>query len=284
MVTLENIQIKRKSFFITFLIFLGLQLVVYKLVARPILFWWFHLILSIILWLGISWICKNTRFIVSSYSFKSNPFPYFINLPSSLTNIHLLILPTMLLWGSILSVFFLFLPKDLLLKQLVIFTSTILLYILIFKLDYNVQSYSLLYQNVINLTIIFTIFLWYCLIFYFYLYFGWDKWVVMFSVLAVNSCISWQALLRKNISTLNLRAYMLIMALILCEITWAISFWPVVYLVGGLVLTCAFYVLWGLIQNKIDNTLNLKVILEYLSIALAILAVVLGTTKWIPYM
>ncbi len=285
MATLENIKIKRKSFLVTFIIFLGLQ----ALSVRPDLFLnlfpKYNLLLwsgifSLILWLGVFWICKNVQFIISSERYLFNK----IKLPFRITSIHLLILPTMLLWGSILSNFFLFF-EDLLFQQIIIFSSTILLYILIFKLDYNIQNLSILYQNVINITIFFTVFLWYSLIFYFYLFFGWPKWAVILSVFIISFLITYQALLKKNIPSVASWVYILITVLILSEITWVITFWPVVYLIGGMVILTSFYVVWGLIQDHIDNKLELKIILEYLAVAFTILAIVLATTRWIsPYM
>lgn len=282
MITLENIKIKRKSFLITFIIFLGLQI----LIIRPNLFFWLFPVLSFILWLGIFWVCKNIRIIFSS----GRSFFAGIKLPFQINSFHLLILPTMLLWGSILNNHFFFqdlsLKQDqiVILKQIVIFVSAILFYILIFKLDYNIQSLSILYQNVINIANFFTIFLWYSLIFYFYLYFGWPKWAVILSVFIISFLIIYQALLKKNIPSVVSWVYILMTVLILSEISWVVSFWPVGYLIGGMVILTCFYVVWGLIQDHIDNKLELKIILEYLAIAFIILAIVLGTTRWIPYM
>ncbi len=275
MAILENIQIKRRSFLVSLIIFIGLQI----LSERPDLLFYITPALSLILWLGIFWICKNVQFVISSerYFFNRIKFPF------SITSIHLLILPTMLLLGSILSNFFLFF-EDPILRQMVIFTSFILFYILIFKLDYNIQNLSILYQNVINIANFFTVFLWCSLIFYIYLYFGWPKWAVILSVFIMSFLIAYQSLLKKNIPSIISWVYILILVLILIEITWIITFWPVGYLIGGMVILTSFYVLWGLIQDHIDNKLKLGTVLEYLAVSFIILAIVLGTTRWIPYM
>ena len=77
---------------------------------------------------------------------------------------------------------------------------------------------------------------------------------------------------------LNMRAYVLVPAMLVAEITLVLCFWPAGIFKGSVYLVSAIYVLCGLIQADIRNRLFLKVKMTYLWVSIAILLAILIVT------
>lgn len=69
--------------------------------------------------------------------------------------------------------------------------------------------------------------------------------------------------------------YGLLCGLILGEATWALNYWQLPGLTGGLLLLVLFYLVVGLSQQNLAGTLRRQVVVEYLVIAAIALAVIL---------
>lgn len=72
----------------------------------------------------------------------------------------------------------------------------------------------------------------------------------------------------------------LLLSLILAQIGLALSFWPILPLIGALVLAISLYVVLGLTQLELQQRLNRRVVTEYLLIAVVVLVLILVTTRW----
>lgn len=70
------------------------------------------------------------------------------------------------------------------------------------------------------------------------------------------------------------------LSLALGEMALAFSFWPLTVAVGSLGLTTALYVLLGLNQHSLHERLFRKTINEYVGVGIAVLLVLVLTTKW----
>lgn len=68
--------------------------------------------------------------------------------------------------------------------------------------------------------------------------------------------------------------YGLLCGLILGEITWALNYWRLPGLTGGLVLLVSFYLVVGLAQQDLAGTLRRQVVIEFLVIAGIALALI----------
>lgn len=68
--------------------------------------------------------------------------------------------------------------------------------------------------------------------------------------------------------------------LVLAEVAWAISYWSVASLVGGAVLWLVFYVLAGLSQAALEDSLDRRVIIEYAVVTALGLGMVLLARPW----
>lgn len=70
------------------------------------------------------------------------------------------------------------------------------------------------------------------------------------------------------------------LSLALAQIGLALSFWPILPLIGALVLSISFYVILGLTQFEFQERLTRRVVAEYLTIASLALFLILVTTRW----
>lgn len=95
----------------------------------------------------------------------------------------------------------------------------------------------------------------------------------------VTFFLTYELLRQTKANNRTLLIYSLINGLILAEVSWALNYWLVKVLIGGIVLLLTFYVLVGLMQAHLTKNLNRAVLREYgvvsvVSILLIIFAVV----------
>lgn len=74
--------------------------------------------------------------------------------------------------------------------------------------------------------------------------------------------------------------YSLALSLVLGEISLAFSFWPVTVAVSSLALTTSLYIVLGLGQHHLSERLFKRTVNEYISVGVAVLLVILLTTRW----
>jgi hypothetical protein len=89
----------------------------------------------------------------------------------------------------------------------------------------------------------------------------------------------WAAKMADKIS-LQIIISSIVLAIIIGQIAIVMAFWPVNVAVGSLVTTSFLYVLLGLYQQELLKRLFKRTIWEYLSVGLAVLAIVTITTRW----
>jgi len=70
------------------------------------------------------------------------------------------------------------------------------------------------------------------------------------------------------------------LSLVMGEMALVFSFWPVSVAVGSLSLTTALYITLGLTQQYLNERLFKKTINEYVAVGVAVLIVILLTTRW----
>jgi hypothetical protein len=74
--------------------------------------------------------------------------------------------------------------------------------------------------------------------------------------------------------------YTAVVGLVLAELTWAFGHWGGVSIVGGAAIWLAFYVLSGIVEHGLANTLDRRIMLEYGVVALVGVLVVLASAPW----
>ncbi len=95
----------------------------------------------------------------------------------------------------------------------------------------------------------------------------------------VTVLLTYELLRQAKAPNRTLLLYSLISGLILAEVSWALNYWFVKVLIGGIVLLLTFYVVVGLMQAHLTKNLNRAVLREYgvvslVSILLIVFAVV----------
>lgn len=89
----------------------------------------------------------------------------------------------------------------------------------------------------------------------------------------------WSVNLESTIST-RLRNFAIMTALIVAEIAWVLSFWPVGVSIFALFLTAIFYELVGIVQYHLGEKLSKRVANEFVIVAVAVFVLTLFTTVW----
>lgn len=89
----------------------------------------------------------------------------------------------------------------------------------------------------------------------------------------------WSVNLEEKMSS-ETRNFSLLTAVVLAQIAWILSFWPVGVSIFALFLTAIFYELVGIIQYHFGERLSTKIANEFVLVAIAMLLVVIFTTRW----
>lgn len=100
-------------------------------------------------------------------------------------------------------------------------------------------------------------------------------------ILAATALLSYQVVWVNKIELKSGLPYILISCLIIVELCWSIYFLPFNYNISGLCLAICFYVINGLIKNRLLGELDRVKIKIYLALGSASLALILFTARWI---
>lgn len=89
----------------------------------------------------------------------------------------------------------------------------------------------------------------------------------------------WQIEL-KDTDTRRLVYYSLIGGLVVGEIAWALSFWPLEPPKVGLAAAATVYVILGILQHHVREDLNKRTLFEYIFVGAAVLLLLAISTSW----
>ncbi len=78
----------------------------------------------------------------------------------------------------------------------------------------------------------------------------------------------------------NNRLYLLLTPLLSFEIFTLLNWWPISYYVKGLVFTSFFYLLISLINHRLGQSLNRRIVWRNLAICLSIIIIILLSARW----
>ena len=96
------------------------------------------------------------------------------------------------------------------------------------------------------------------------------------AVMLVSSLLALEFLRSAGQGFARTALYALIAGLSTAEIIWAMNYWQVSGITGGLLLLLGFYVFTGLANQQLQGRLTRRVVVEYGAVALVGLAVLLG--------
>ena len=93
-----------------------------------------------------------------------------------------------------------------------------------------------------------------------------NKWRTLESapfVAVVTLCLTYELLRQTKVASRTLWLYALLVGMVLAEVMWALTYWKVRVLVGGIVPLLIFYVMVGILQAHLTKNLNRQVVREY---------------------
>lgn len=93
-------------------------------------------------------------------------------------------------------------------------------------------------------------------------------------VAVVGFLLTYELLRQSKAPQRQLFIYSIVMALLLAQVTWALNYWLLPVLVGGVMLIFIFYVFVGIMQAYLTKNLNRAVLREYLLMSLLVTALI----------
>lgn len=114
----------------------------------------------------------------------------------------------------------------------------------------------------------------------FFLHLPW--WAVMLAAFVIFYLLFWQGFHKMNILKSDTILWALISALIMAEIVWAISFWPVYFLTAAAVSFAGFYLVYILSDLHFKGALSAKQVYFQIAIILVVLLFSLLSSSWQP--
>jgi len=93
-------------------------------------------------------------------------------------------------------------------------------------------------------------------------------------VLLVSSLLALELLRGSARPTVMVAIYAAITGLVLGQATWALNYWRLDSLTGGLVLLVLFYDVVGLSQHGLQGTIRRRIVLEYALITITAMALI----------
>ena len=246
---------KQKNLLVTFIAALGFE-ILNTLKLKPLFFWLFFSLFIVLISASIFWAMGlPIKKWLSKEFFKHSvylilPLAFFIS-----GNIFLILLESY--------------------KQIIIIAYVIIFFLImmgirgiILNLEYKIKP-RLTYNILISTTII-TAFLGYATIwafyFYFYFYFNFSVYLMLSLIFIFTAILFYQLIHLTGILGMRTFIFALIASLLITEIAWLISFWPVEYIFSALLILVCFYVMWGVMHHKFEETLTKRLLFEYLII------------------
>ncbi len=95
--------------------------------------------------------------------------------------------------------------------------------------------------------------------------------------------LTYELLRQSKAPTRQLLVYSLVVALIMAQVMWLLSYWLLSVLTGGMALLLVFYVLVGIMQAFLTNNLNRDVLREYLIVSFFSIALIVVSILTNPY-
>ncbi len=74
--------------------------------------------------------------------------------------------------------------------------------------------------------------------------------------------------------------YPFLFGLIMVELTWAISFWPISRLTAGAIILANYYIFWNILENHLRNSLSKKIIISNILFLAIVIILLLSSSQW----
>ena len=138
-------------------------------------------------------------------------------------------------------------------------------------------------SNLIKSVVLISVFLWAAGSYGLYLNLELSIHLLMLIIL-INIIFSTRCLLKINFASQKIPAalwfYPFLFGLIMVELVWAISFWPIERLAVGAIILANYYVFWNILESRLKNSLNKKIIFSNILFLAIVIASLLFSSQW----
>ena len=206
-------------------------------------------------------------------------FKHFLNWRYSVHFLNYLVLPAITYWAVVILLYLNpFHPQE---KQLIIVTSSFALTVAYWytkrHLSAKLES-RFVWFRILSWVKLFSVFLAYSAIYGIVRYFGLSGSAFIYATAAASFLLIYQALFAYGYHTAKLITLSLLGSIVLAVVGyWIYGLWSTEYYSAALVMLCCYNLLWGLIHHSVDHTLNRRIIVEYLVLAILILSIILAS-------
>jgi hypothetical protein len=107
-----------------------------------------------------------------------------------------------------------------------------------------------------------------------------SKWQSVTIILLLSFVLHFQTMRASHISIKDSLLFSLVASLLIAEIFGSLLFWPSAFLVNGVIVTVAFYILTGMSRCILTSILSKKLIGKYLAWGSLIIFAILITADW----
>ena len=90
----------------------------------------------------------------------------------------------------------------------------------------------------------------------------------------VSFLLTYELLRQTKTANTRLLIYSGVVAIIMAQVTWALNYWLLTVLIGGMVLIFIFYVVVGILQAYLTNNLNRAILREYVLTSLVVIVLI----------
>ena len=101
------------------------------------------------------------------------------------------------------------------------------------------------------------------------------------AVFAISTLISLELLRGTERSIQRTWVYSLVIGLVLAEMSWALNYWVISGMTGGLLLLLSYYLVTGIVQNHLLGHLNLRLFAEFAFVAIIGVALLVVGGLWL---
>ena len=107
---------------------------------------------------------------------------------------------------------------------------------------------------------------------------GFDGWFLLTSTLTLTFLLVYQALFQHRLLNFEIFLWIVIISFVMGIVSlWVYQNWDTQYFSGGLVMLAVYNMLWGILHNYLDKTLNRRVVWEYLVMMVLVISVLFAS-------
>ena len=138
-------------------------------------------------------------------------------------------------------------------------------------------------KDYLNFFILISAFLGYLVVYYLFFYFHLPLWITMILVAGFSYLLLYYFFWAQNVSSPLIPLYTVMLSIATVENFFILSFWRTDPIVRAVVLVVSFYLILGILSERLKEEFNKKIVWEYVVIAAIVLIITILTMQWYPF-